>query len=71
MTKQEIIMKHVRQARTINGLYELVDLLRDMVDAGYLEGDVYREVIPTIMEKAGEFGRIRAGKEYDEARVIK
>lgn len=66
MTKQEIIMKHVRQARTTNGLYELVDLLRDMVDNGYLEGDVYREVFPAIMEKAGEFGRIRAGKEYDE-----
>lgn len=69
MTKQEIIIKHVRQARTINGLYELVDLLRDMVEAGDLEGDVYREVIPAIMEKAGEFGRIRAGKEYDDGRA--
>ena len=69
MTKQEIIIKHVRQARTINGLYELVDLLRHMVEAGDLEGDVYREVIPAIMEKAGEFGRIRAGKEYDDGRA--
>ena len=71
MTKQEIIITHVREARTINGLYEMVDLLRDMVDAGHLEGGVFVDVLPSIMEKVGEFGRLRAGKEYDEGRAIK
>lgn len=69
MTKHEIIMNHVRQARTINGLYELADFLRDMADAGYLEEEDYINAVPVILEKVGEFGRIRAGLDYDEGRA--